>query len=412
MRLPPSLVVEDWPLDRLRLDGRNPRTHPPAQVRQVAESIRRFGWTSPILAAPDGTVIAGEARLEAARQLRRPSVPVIVLGGLSEVELRAYRVADNRLPLGAAWDERLLAEVLAELQAAEFDLPALGFSDDELAALFAGLAAPAPEDPPPERIAPPPAEPVTRLGDVWQLGPHRLICGDSTRPETLARLMDGSADMVFTDPPYGMSFGKGKEAGSTAKGAVVKAHGMILGDDAQGDELVSLVGQALQRAAEWARPGAAFYVCFTWHSWDEFARALTEARLAPSACIVWDKGSIGLGFQHYRPRHEFIFYCRGTRWYGGRTEGDVWSFSRGRTEDYVHPTQKPVELVAQALENSSLPGDVVLDLFGGSGTTLIAAERTGRVARLVELDPKYCDVIARRWESATGKVAERAGPAR
>lgn len=446
----PTLAIAEWSCDRLKPDPRNPRTHAPSQIRQIVASIRQFGWTNPILVDPEGIIIAGEARWMAARELRLPTVPVIVLAHLSAQQKLAYRIADNRIPLNAGWDEALLASVLAELQAVEFDLPTLGFSDEEIAQLLDSLAEPPHPLAADDVAPPPPPAPVTRLGDVWQLGDHRLICGDSTKRETLEGLMaagadlvftdppygmsyDGgrarkasmvftdppygmdyesnhrevkhAADLVFTDPPYGMSFGKGKEAGSTAKGALVKAHGMILGDDAKGEDLVNLVAEALKRAAEFTRPGAAFYVCFTWRTYREFLEAVEGAGLGVAGCIVWNKGSIGLGFQHYRPQHEFIFYCQGDRWYGGRTQADVWTFSRGNLEGYVHPTQKPVELVAKALENSSLPGDVVLDLFGGSGSTMIACEKTRRAARVVELDPKYCDVQVRRWQDFTGREA-------
>ncbi len=216
-----------------------------------------------------------------------------------------------------------------------------------------------------------------------------------------------AADLVVTDPPYGMSFGAGKEAGSTPKGALVKAHGMILGDDAHGDALVALVSGAIGRAREWSKPAAAVYVCLTWRTYSEFWAALAACGLKVASCIVWDKGSIGLGHQHYRPQHEFVFYCHGEAWYGGKAEGDVWTLSRGHTGDYVHPTQKPVGLLERAIRNSSRAGDLVLDVFGGSGSTLIACERLGRVARLVELDPKYCDAIVRRWEKYTGREAAR-----
>ena len=421
--------VEDWPLDRLRPSGRNPRCHPGRQVEQIAASVRRFGWTNPILVAPDGEVIAGEARLEAARRLKRREVPVLVLDGLTEDQRSAYRIADNRIPLDAGWDEALLAEVMQQLHAADFELDAIGFTDEELAELLA----PALPEPGPEGFGPGVATgpTVTRLGDLWELGAHRLICGDSTSAEVLGRLMadrpaaavvadlvftdppygmayDGGraeADLVFTDPPYGMAFGAGKEAGSTAKGAKVKAHGQILGDDLTEDALVDLVGSALRRAKAHARPGAAFYVCLTWRTWAEFGRALAQAGLRADACIVWDKGSIGLGHQHYRPQHEFILYCKGERWCGGRDESDVWTLTRGNTGQYVHPTQKPVDLVRRAIANSSLPREIVLDVFGGSGTTLIACEATSRAARLVELDPKYCDAIVRRWQAFAGGAA-------
>jgi DNA modification methylase len=442
-----SFTAELWPADRLRPSPRNPRRHGNEQIAQIARSIKAYGFNNPLLIEPSGEIIAGEARWHAAQRCGLAELPVIVLAHLTPLQREAYRVADNRLALEATWDDALLAGVLEDLKAGGEDLAPIGFSDDELATLLEPAGAP--DDGRADMAAAPPTEPVTRAGDLWQLGPHRLICGDSTKRATLERLFgperarlvltdppygmgydqrlhaadlvvtdppygmayDGGralAHMVVTDPPYGMSFGAGKEAGSTAKGAKVKAHGVILGDQARGDELVALVRDALAAGLTFCRPGAAAYVCLTWRTYGEFARALSLAGLAIAACIVWDKGSIGLGFQHYRGQHEFIFYCRGAAWFGGNAESDVWEISRGATGEYVHPTQKPVALLERAIRNSSRAGDVVLDLFGGSGSTLIACERTSRIARLVELDPKYCDAIVRRWETFTGRTAERA----
>ncbi len=456
---PPVAALERRALKDLFPSKRNPRRHDAVQVDKLKRSLSRFGWTRPLLIRPDGEIVVGEAVWRAARELKLADAPVLVLDRLTAREADAYRIADNRLALDATWDDAQLGALMQELAAADFDLPAIGFSDAELTALL-NEAAPA-EDAAADQAVPPPASPVTRLGDIWRLGPHRLICGDSTDGATFASLFaedraanlivtdppygmsyeggrakkrrvssftpsneaakmnmpaadvvatapPAAADLVFTDPPYGMSFGAGKEAGSTAKGALVKAHGMILGDDAQGDDLVKLVAAALTNAVAYARPEASAYVCFTWRTWAEFERAMLAAGLDISSCIVWDKGSIGLGFAHYRPRHEFIFYRAGKRWYGGKTEGDVWTLTRGATGEYVHPTQKPVELIERALKNSSRRGDIVLDPFGGSGSTLIACERLNRRARLIELDPKYCDAIARRWEKFTGRTAERA----
>jgi len=414
-KVPLELAVEYWPVASLRPSPKNPRTHPKAQLDDIVSSIEAFGFVNPILIAPDGEIIAGEARWLAIKQTRQAEVPVIVLGHLNDVERLAYRLADNRIPLGASWNDELLGEVMAEIAAVDFDLEVIGFSDDEIAQLLDPTPVDEIEDVPPPPL---PTNPVTREGDLWLLGEHRLICGDSTSVEVLSRLISGvpakmvMADLVFTDPPYGMSFGKGKEAGSTTKGALVKAHGMILGDDAQGDDLIDLVRGALSCAHQHTRPGGAFYVCFTWRTYAEFEAAVNAAGLNVAACIVWDKGSIGLGHQHYRPQHEFIFYCKGDRWYGGKAEGDVWNFTRGNTGEYVHPTQKPLTLVVMALRNSSLPGDVVLDVFGGSGSTLIAAEQLQRRARLVELDPKYVDAIIQRWEGISGGAATLAGTGR
>jgi DNA modification methylase len=236
---------------------------------------------------------------------------------------------------------------------------------------------------------------------LWRLGEHRLICGDSTDSATIAHLLDRDrARLVATDPPYGMSY-DGGQAGK---------FDVILGDDARGEALVDLVAGALTAARPHTRKGAAWYVCLTWRTYSEFARAMARAELPINACIVWDKGSPGLGYQHYRPQHEFVLYSAGDRWHGEHAERDVWSFTRGNTGEYVHPTQKPVALLERMVRNSSRTGDVVLDLFGGSGSTLIACERLDRRARLVELDPRYCDAIVRRWEKITGKTAEREGP--
>jgi DNA modification methylase len=305
----------------------------------------------------------------------------------------------------------MLALELAELDTEGFDLDLTGFSPDEIDALDpeqipAGLTD---EDAVPEVQA----EPISKLGDVWLLGKHRLMCGDSTSIDAVETLMDGQmADMVFTDPPYGMSYGGGRARGNHSLnkrgGVVVKAHGMILGDDKTGDDLIVLVRDALASAVAVSKSGSATYVCFPWRTYSEFEAAMEECGLKASACIVWDKKSIGLGNANYRPQHEFIFYCKGGAWYGDKAQSDVWSLSRGATGKYVHPTQKPVELIEQALNNSSKGGDTVLDVFGGSGSTLIACEKTGRHARLMELDPKYVDVIVRRWQEFTGKQATHA----
>ena len=185
----------------------------------------------------------------------------------------------------------------------------------------------------------------------------------------------------------------------------MKAHGMILGDDKTGEDLISLVRDALSAASITSKGGAAYYVCFPWRTYSEFEAALLSCELKPSACIVWAKKSIGLGNSNYRPQHEFIFYIKGGEWRGDRAQSDVWYMSRGATGEYVHPTQKPVELIEKAVNNSSKSEDVILDVFGGSGSTLIACEKTNRNARLMELDPKYVDVIIKRWQEYTGKDA-------
>jgi DNA modification methylase len=398
------MILEQVKLDALIPYARNSRTHSDAQVAQIAASIKEFGFTNPVLIDETGSIIAGHGRVMAARKLAITDVPCVRLTHLTEAQKKAYVIADNKLALNAGWDDEMLAVELTDLKDMGFDLDLTGFSTDEIEALLAptGTEGLTDEDAVPEV----PEAPVTVLGDVWLLGKHRVMCGDSTSIDAVDKLMDGQkADMVFTDPPYGMSYGGGRAAGSTKKGALVKAHGMILGDDKTGDDLISLIRDALASTVAVSKSGSATYVCFPWRTYSEFEAAMEECGLKASACIVWDKKSIGLGNANYRPQHEFIFYCKGGAWYGDKAQSDVWYMSRGATGAYVHPTQKPVEMIQRALENSSKGGDTVLDVFGGSGSTLIACEKTGRINRSMELDPKYCDVIVQRWQEFTGQIA-------
>ena len=376
--------------------ARNSRTHSDEQVAQICASIKEFGWTNPILIDDESTIIAGHGRLLASQRLSLKEVPTITLTGLTEAQKRAYVIADNRLALNAGWDNDMLAIELKDLADEGFDLDLTGFDTKEIDALLAeadkiedGLTD---EDAVPEL----PEVPTSVLGDVWILGRHRLVCGDSTEIDTVDKLtMQVPCDLVFTDPPYGMSYGGGRS----------KEHNMIKNDDLQGDNLINLIKDALNVSVISSKKGSAFYVCFTWRTYAEFESALNSCGLNVSGCIVWDKKSIGLGNSNYRPQHEFIFYVKGDSWHGDKAQSDVWYMSRGATGAYVHPTQKPVELIEKAILNSSKAGDVVLDVFGGSGSTLIACEKTGRNARLVELDPLYVDVIIKRWQAFTGQEA-------
>lgn len=397
--------IENIPVERLIPYVKNSRTHSDEQVAQVAASIKEFGFTNPILVDAENVIIAGHGRMLAAMRLGITEVPCIRLEHLDDNQKRAYVIADNKLAANAGWDDDLLRLELGALDDNDFDLSLIGFSEKELSLLLSpdqvdGLTD---EDSAPEA----PKTPVTGLGDIWVLGRHRLMCGDSTAIDAVERLLDGqSADMVFTDPPYGMKYGGGRAAGSTKKGALVKAHGMIIGDDLAGDDLLQMVADSIGNAVTLAKSGAATYICFTWRTYSEFEAALDKIGVKPKACIVWDKKSIGLGSSNYRPQHEFIFYS-GEQWYGDKAQSDVWYMSRGATGEYVHPTQKPVELIERALNNSSKAGDIVHDCFGGSGSTLIACEKTARKALLMELDPKYCDVIVQRWQNFTGLEAVR-----
>ena len=403
--------MKDWPADKIKRKkvdalipyARNARTHSDEQVAQLAASIKEWGWTTPVLVDEDGEIIAGHGRVMAARKLGIEEVPTMTATGWTKAQKQAYVLADNQLPQNAGWDMDLLSVEMKDLDAEGFDLSLIGFGDDMLANMLVDKTAGLTDE---NAVPDVPETPVTVEGDVWLLGDHRLMCGDSTSIDAVEKLMNGQkADMVFTDPPYGMSYGGGRAGKIGSNDGTVKKHGVILGDDKTGDNLIGLVQEAMASAVGVSKSESAKYVCFSWRTYTEFEAAMLDCGLKPSACIVWDKKSIGLGNANYRPQHEFIFYVKGGAWYGDKAQSDVWYSSRGSTGDYVHPTQKPVELIERAVTNSSKGGDVILDVFGGSGTTMIAAEKNGRHSRLMELEPKYCDVIVKRWCEFTGKDA-------
>ena len=378
----------------------NSRTHDDKQIEQIMASIQEWGFTNPIIIDEDDTIIAGHGRVMAATKLGLEEVPCVQVSGWTDAQKKAYVIADNKLALNAGWDKEMLALEFDALKDLNFDVELTGFGLDEIPTLNLEEEGLCDED-----EAPPIEDPVSVPGDVWLLGKHVLVCGDSTAATDMSKLMNnGAADLIFTDPPYDMSYGKGRAAGSSKKGAREKAHGMIKNDDLAGDDLIALVADSLALGYSYKKEGGAAYVCFTWRTYAEFQQAIENAGGEIKACIVWNKESIGLGKSNYRPQHEFIFYCSG-QWYGDKSQSDVWEMSRGATADYVHPTQKPVELIVKALQNSTKKDDVVLDLFGGSGSTLIACEKTKRQARIMELDPRYVDVIIRRWQNFTGKQA-------
>ena len=379
----------------------NPRKN--QAVDKVASSIKEFGWQQPIVVDESNVIVVGHTRDQAAQKLGLKEVPTHIAKGLTESQIKAYRLLDNRANQDALWDDEMLKIEIKGLEELDIDLKLTGFTDKELDnLLFEEKEGLTDED----KIPEPPKEPITNLGDIWELGNHKLMCGDSTLIENLEKLCLEKADMIFTDPPYGMSYGGGRAEGSTEKGALVKAHGMIKNDDLRDEELIKLVKNSLQTALSKTKQGGSAYICFTWRTYTEFYKAITDAGLNIKNCLVWDKRSIGLGQSHYRPQHEFIFYC-GQQWYGDKSQSDVWQMSRGSTSNYVHPTQKPVEIISKAIRNSSKKEDIILDIFGGSGSTLIACEKLIRKARIMELDPKYCDVIIKRWENYTGLQAKK-----
>jgi DNA modification methylase len=394
--------IEPWPTTRLIPYARNARTHSPEQVAQIAASIAEFGFTNPILAGSDGVIVAGHGRLAAAQKLGMATVPVVVLDHLTPTQRRALIIADNRIAENAGWDEALLRIEMADLQDADFDLSLTGFDADALAELMAGDE-PQGEGQTDDDAVPDVVEtPVSRPGDVWLLGGHRLLCGDSTVAESYDRVLDGEpVDMVFTDPPYNVNYA------NSAKDKMRGKDRAILNDNL-GDGFYDFLLAALTPTVANCRGG--IYVAMSSSELDVLQAAFRAAGGKWSTFIIWAKNTFTLGRADYQRQYEPILYGwpEGAQrhWCGDRDQGDVWNIKKPQKND-LHPTMKPVELVERAIRNSSRPGNVVLDPFGGSGTTLIAAEKSGRLARLIELDPKYADVIVRRWQDWTGQQATR-----
>ena len=392
----PTLGVK-WPADAIERRkvsalipyARNARTHSDAQVAQIAASIREWGWTNPVLIDAEGGLIAGHGRVLAARKLGIEDIPCMIATGWSEAQKRAYILADNQLALNAGWDIEMLKVEVGELGIEGFDLGLIGFGDDFLAGLMntgtEGLTDP---DDVPET----PAEPVTVLGDVYVLGKHRLVCGDSTNADAVAELMDGQiAGMVFTDPPYGVEYQSNMRTKS-------RKFDVLDNDDTELD--VAPIIELFSKG--WV---------FVWTSWKVQTKWID--RFAgfgyPTNIVIWHKPGGGIGDlkKTFSSDYEVaLVWNRGAELCGKRI-GSVWTINKDGAATYKHPTQKPVALAQEAIDKTTKPGATVLDLFGGSGSTLIACEMTGRSARLMELNPAYCDVIVKRWEDFTGQKATR-----
>lgn len=381
--------------------ARNSRTHSDEQVNQICSSIKEFGFTNPIIIDEDNGIIAGHGRVMAANKLKIKELPCVQITGWSDAQKKAYVIADNKLALNAGWDMEMLKVEFQELQELEFDLSLTGFSPDEIGELtFEEKEGLTDEDAVPDV----PEQPVTIEGDIWILGEHRLMCGDSTDAGSVSLLMDGEkADMVFTDPPYNVDYsGRGEK----------NKLGKIKNDHMPDDEFMNFVRGFFSCYEEFMKPLACIYVC---HPDSQSAPKIAfeigfSEKFKKSSTIIWRKQSAGMGWQDYRAQHEPILYGwkegKGSHFYcGDRAKTTIWDFKRDSHTDYVHPTQKPVELPSEAINNSSKSDDIVLDLFLGSGSTLIAAEKTGRKCYGMELDPKYCDVIIKRWQDFTGKQA-------
>ena len=420
------LTVAYLPTAALRPDPRNPRTHSKKQITQIARSMRTFGFNVPLLIQEDGTVIAGHGRLLACLQLGWTEAPTIRLAHLSPDQVRAFQITDNRLSDISTWDERLLGEALRDLSALDLDfsLEVTGFNMGEIDFRIEGLELSDPSKPDRADAVPPasPGPAVSRPGDLWVLGRHRLLCGSALEGEAYQTVMSGErADVVFTDPPYNVPIG-GHVSGL---GAVQHREFAMASGEMSISEFTGFLTTVMHRLVENSADGAIQFVCMDWRHMGELLLAGQAAGVELKNLCVWGKDNAGMG-SLYRSQHELVLVFKsGTAPHRnnvelgrhGRHRSNLWrypgvnSFGRKGEEGNLlalHPTVKPVQLVADALLDCSSRGDVVLDPFMGSGTTLIAAERVGRCCRGVELDPLYVDTIIRRWEVFTGDQAVHA----
>ena len=390
---PMAQRIEHWPLDKLIPYARNPRTHSDAQVAQIAASIAAFGFNNPILVDTKAGIIAGHGRLLAAQKLQLPEVPVIVLDHLTEAQKRAYILADNQLALNAGWDDTLLAAELAALQNEDFNLDLIGFEDEEVARLLAAQDATdglCDEDATP--LAP--QTPISKLGDLWLLGHHRLLCGDSTDQQAVSRVLGSvKPTLLVTDQPYGVQYDPEwrKRAGVNNSNRM----GKVRNDD----------------RSDWREAWALFPgdVAYVWHGAlhaSTVSDSLESCGFEIRSQIVWAKPSLVMGRGHYHWQHEPCWYAvRGTgHWNGDRKQSTLWHIeNRNQDAETVHSTQKPVECMRRPIVNNSSPGQAVYEPFSGSGTTIIACEKEARIALAIELEPAYIDVAVTRWQNFTGK---------
>jgi DNA modification methylase len=398
----PADAVERRPVAELVPYARNARTHSPEQIAQIAASIREFGWTIPILLDEQGGLIAGHARTLAAHKLGLTTVPVMVARGWTDAQKRAYVLADNKLALNAGWDAAMLALELSDLQEAGFDMGLIGFDAEELASL---LDAPTTGLTDPDAVPETPTTPTTSLGDIWLLDAHRLACGDCTDADVVGRVLDNAKpQLMVTDPPYGVMYDPGWRMRSGL--GATRRLGKVENDD----------------RADWGAAWQLFAgdVAYVWHaalhSWT-VADSLVRAGFTVRAQIIWAKESLVMGQGHYHWQHEPAWYAvrsSGTgHWAGDRKQTTLWKIpSRNQDMATVHSTQKPVECMKRPIENNSSAGNTVYEPFSGSGTTIIAAEMTGRSCYAIELSERYVDVAVKRWQDFTGHTATLEGDGR
>lgn len=458
--IPPKITLMS--IDNLQPYALNSRTHSPAQVEQIAASLLKFGWTNPVLADANG-IVAGHGRVMGAAEVYRAGkqitfpdgtpipigqVPVLDVSGWDDARRRAYIIADNKLALNAGWDEDVLKVEIKALDALEFDLDVIGFNDDELAAL---LAEPPQfdQDKDPDDI-PEVTQPRSFMGDIWVCGPHRICCGDASNPNDWDKLMQGErADMCITDPPYNVDLGLKNKRMDKAIGGTRDANGAIANDKMSDEEFQQLLAASYANLFSVLKPGATIYVAHSDKCGGIFRELFEKAGFVFSQNIIWRKNCLVLGMAPYQPIHEPIMYGRKPgskhKWYGGRKQTTVIDLGEGPvvqqdeagrwlikvgdavlvvsgeayleemptsmlnvakpSKNGLHPSTKPVELWERLMSNSGRSGDVIVDAFSGSGTTIIAADRLGMIARVMELDPKYVDTAVKRWQNYTGRTA-------
>jgi DNA modification methylase len=394
-----KMEVTMWPLERIIPYARNARKIPPEAVDKVAASIREFGWRVPIVVDKNGVIICGHTRLLAARKLGLREAPVHVAANLTPAQVRAYRLLDNRSHEETSWDENLLGLELLDLKGMGVDLDLTGFNLDEIDSFLAnaegsrvGLTD---DDSAPEL----PETAVTVSGDCWTVGDHRVLCADATEIQSIEKVMDGGlADLVFSDPPYNVAYGGGPDKHGRKRRRIA--------NDDLGLGFGEFLYAACRNMLEVTK--GSLYICMSSSEIDTLKKAFTDAGGHWSTFVIWAKNTFTLGRSDYQRQYEPMLYGwkEGTDhfWCGARDQGDVWFVDKPRVNEF-HPTQKPVELVERAIRNSSKGRDTVLDPFGGSGSTMIACEKTGRQARLVELDPRYVDCAVQRWQAWSGKTA-------
>jgi DNA modification methylase len=390
----PENNVNLTPIDQIKPNPSNPREHSPAQITQIARSIEEFGFTTLILVDETGMILAGEGKWLAAKQRNMTHVPTRVLGGLTETQKRLYLIADNQIALNSTWDQELLDKAIEELEREAADLDLTGLSPQDIDRALADLA---PELGWTEEDEIPSGSPtvVTQPGDLWILDKHRLLCGDATSMEAVDKLLDGgSADMVFCDPPYSCNY-----SGKTARKLTIM-------NDNLGTGFYDFLLKACTNML--AVTKGAVYICMSSAELHTLYRAFTDAGGHWSTFLIWAKDRFTLGHSDYQRQFETILYGwkegQSHYWIGARNEGDIWFVPKPKS-NRLHPTMKPVALAERAIRNSSRRGDLVLDIFGGAGSTLIACEKASRRAAIMELDPKYSDVIVRRYEAYTHREA-------